>query len=92
MHAQNTRRERSLSAAGAAKAAEAGLDAAAGRVAVDLDSLAFARGAHLMTNRKCDLPQGSFRNAQKVGRPQASLVLLCFYTAVLASARHAAKA
>jgi len=32
---------------------------------VDLDSLAFAGGAHTMTNTRCDLPPGSFRSAFK---------------------------
>ena len=33
---------------------------------LDLDSLAFDQGAHLMSNKKCELPKGSYR-AQKKG-------------------------
>ena len=40
--------------------------AAAGRKAVDFENLAFAQGNHLMTNKKCDLPQKSYRAAHKV--------------------------
>ena len=32
---------------------------------IDLDSLAFTAGAHTMTNKRCDLPQGSYRTAFK---------------------------
>ncbi|KAK9818381.1 hypothetical protein WJX72_011703 [[Myrmecia] bisecta] len=39
--------------------------AAAGRKAVDLESLVFAQGGHLMSNKKCDLPRGSYRTAYK---------------------------
>ena len=38
----------------------------AGRKAVDFENLAFAQGNHLMTNKKCDLPQKSYRAAHKV--------------------------
>lgn len=40
--------------------------AVAGRKAVDFENLAFAQGNHLMTNKKCDLPQKSYRAAHKV--------------------------
>ena len=39
--------------------------AVAGRKAVDFENLAFAQGNHLMTNKKCDLPQKSYRAAHK---------------------------
>ena len=32
---------------------------------IDLDSLAFTAGAHTMTNKRCDLPPGSYRTAFK---------------------------
>ncbi|KAK9842537.1 hypothetical protein WJX81_005041 [Elliptochloris bilobata] len=44
---------------------EAGAGAAAGRRTLDMDSLAFAQGGHLMANKKCDLPKGSYRTAFK---------------------------
>ena len=44
----------------------AGGGAVAGRKAVDFENLAFVQGNHLMTNKKCDLPQKSYRAAHKV--------------------------
>jgi pre-mRNA-splicing helicase BRR2 len=32
---------------------------------VDLDSMAFNQGGHLMSNKKCKLPDGSFKRAKK---------------------------
>jgi pre-mRNA-splicing helicase BRR2 len=32
---------------------------------VDLESMAFAQGGHLMSNKKCKLPEGSFKRARK---------------------------
>ncbi|KAL0957930.1 hypothetical protein HGRIS_000111 [Hohenbuehelia grisea] len=32
---------------------------------VDLESMAFSQGGHLMTNKKCKLPEGSFKRARK---------------------------
>lgn len=32
---------------------------------VDLESMAFSQGGHLMTNKKCKLPEGSFKRAKK---------------------------
>ncbi|KAL0064659.1 Pre-mRNA-splicing helicase BRR2 [Marasmius tenuissimus] len=32
---------------------------------VDLDSMAFSQGGHLMSNKKCKLPEGSFKRAKK---------------------------
>ena len=48
---------------------EAGGGAAAGRRTLDFESLAFAQGSHLMANKKCDLPKGSYRTAFKVLPP-----------------------
>ncbi|KAJ7219396.1 putative RNA helicase [Mycena pura] len=33
--------------------------------AVDLESMAFSQGGHLMSNKKCKLPEGSFKRARK---------------------------
>ena len=35
------------------------------RRVVDLESLAFSQGGHLMTNKKCKLPEGSFKRSKK---------------------------
>jgi pre-mRNA-splicing helicase BRR2 len=32
---------------------------------VDLESMAFSQGGHLMLNKKCKLPDGSFKRAKK---------------------------
>jgi pre-mRNA-splicing helicase BRR2 len=32
---------------------------------VDLESMAFSQGGHLMSNKKCRLPEGSFKWAKK---------------------------
>lgn len=32
---------------------------------VDLDGMAFSQGGHLMSNKKCKLPEGSFKRARK---------------------------
>lgn len=32
---------------------------------VDLEGMAFSQGAHLMSNKKCKLPEGSFKRAKK---------------------------
>ena len=32
---------------------------------LDFEALAFAQGGHLMANKKCDLPKGSYRTAFK---------------------------
>ena len=32
---------------------------------IDLDALVFSQGSHLMTNKKCTLPEGSFKTAKK---------------------------
>jgi len=46
-------------AAGAADAA------ATGRQMLDFDTLAFVQGGHFMSNKTCNLPQGSYRSAKK---------------------------
>ena len=60
------------SAGGSTEAVAGG--AVAGRKAVDFENLAFAQGNHLMTNKKCDLPQKSYRAAHKV----RYYTMLCF--------------
>lgn len=48
--------------------------AVAGRKAVDFENLAFVQGNHLMTNKKCDLPQKSYRAAHKAREQFAYLL------------------
>ncbi|DBA74615.1 TPA: DExH-box ATP-dependent RNA helicase DExH12 [Trebouxia sp. C0005] len=60
---EEARRLRGGIADGTGEAAGGG--AVAGRKAVDFENLAFAQGNHLMTNKKCDLPQKSYRAAHK---------------------------
>ena len=36
-----------------------------GHAVLDLDALAFEQGGHLMSNKKCSLPPGSFRTQRK---------------------------
>ncbi len=55
----------------------AGGGAVAGRKAVDFESLAFAQGNHLMTNKKCDLPQKSYRAAHKVSDTALAAIPIC---------------
>ena len=55
--------------------------AVAGRKAVDFENLAFAQGNHLMTNKKCDLPQKSYRAAHKASLPVCMpYTLVCEYS------------
>ena len=35
------------------------------KMTVDLESMAFSQGGHLMLNKKCKLPNGSFKRSQK---------------------------
>jgi pre-mRNA-splicing helicase BRR2 len=42
--------------------------AAAGRRVLELEALAFQQGSHLMSNKRCELPAGSYRTQKKVGR------------------------
>ena len=50
--------------------------AAMGRVQqVDLDDLAFHQGSHLMANKRCHLPDGSFRK-QKKGEKRWTVTML----------------
>jgi len=44
---------------------KSGPDVSKGRTLLDLDSLKFAGGAHLMSNKSVKLPQGSFRTTKK---------------------------
>ena len=62
------------SADGSADAVGGG--AVAGRKAVDFENLAFAQGNHLMTNKKCDLPQKSYRAAHKASDSIKSAVCM----------------
>ena len=39
--------------------------AATGRQMLDFDTLAFTQGGHFMSNKTCNLPQGSYRSAKK---------------------------
>jgi len=32
---------------------------------IDIDDLVFAQGSHFMANKKCQLPEGSFRKQKK---------------------------
>lgn len=64
-------REKRNRAAAQRRAAEAGEDALAAaswsqqRKVLDLDDLAFHQGSHLMSNKQCKLPEGSFRKVKK---------------------------
>lgn len=40
-------------------------EAALPKASVDLEALIFEQGGHLMTNKKCKLPEGSFKNVKK---------------------------
>jgi len=40
---------------------------------IDIDDLVFAQGSHFMANKKCQLPEGSFRK-QKKGAPTVSIM------------------
>ena len=44
---------------------QAGAKARVGKTVLDLESLAFEDGGHLMANKKCQLPPGSFRTQKK---------------------------
>ena len=48
-----------------ARAQDTGVAVAAGRQLLELDALAFAQGSHFMSNKRCELPPGSFRSAKK---------------------------
>lgn len=45
--------------------AGSGAAAASGRKLLELDALAFAQGSHFMSNKRCELPPGSYRSAKK---------------------------
>jgi len=59
--ARRLRQGESAVAAGMA----AGDMAVSGRQTLDFDTLAFAAGGHFMSNKTCNLPQGSYRSAKK---------------------------
>ncbi|KAJ3102694.1 DEIH-box ATPase [Phlyctochytrium bullatum] len=52
-------------AAAAAEAKETAKAAMAPKNLVDLESLIFEQGGHLMSNKKCKLPEGSFKRTKK---------------------------
>lgn len=61
---EEARRLRGEVAADVLDAAGAGA-AGSGRKIVELDALAFAQGSHFMSNKRCELPAGSYRSAKK---------------------------
>ena len=62
---EEARRLRGEVAADVADAANGHETAAAGRKMLELDALAFAQGSHFMSNKRCELPAGSYRSAKK---------------------------
>ena len=62
---EEARRLRGEMAADVADAGAGGGAAAAGRKVLELDALAFAQGSHFMSNKRCELPPGSYRSAKK---------------------------
>uniref|UniRef100_A0A7S0GP72 RNA helicase n=1 Tax=Micromonas pusilla TaxID=38833 RepID=A0A7S0GP72_MICPS len=62
---EEARRLRGEVAADVADAAAGHEAAAAGRKMLELDALAFAQGSHFMSNKRCELPAGSYRSAKK---------------------------
>ncbi|PAV84248.1 hypothetical protein WR25_16564 isoform D [Diploscapter pachys] len=58
-------KERSKKAAAAAEEALAAGQWLAGRKVLDLNDLAFSQGSHLMSNKRCELPEGSYRKQKK---------------------------
>lgn len=62
---KSIRREARALSEGARKEAVSGADASKGRQMLDLDALGFVQGAHLMSNKQCKLPPGSFRVQKK---------------------------
>ena len=66
MEAKIREEARQLRGEVAADVADTGAGAvAAGRKMLELDALAFAAGSHLMSNKRCELPPGSYRSAKK---------------------------
>ncbi|KAI9164452.1 Pre-mRNA-splicing helicase BRR2 [Blastocladiella emersonii ATCC 22665] len=59
------KRGASAAADASAPAAAAAADLVAPKSTVDLESMAFAHGAHTMTNKKVALPKGSFKRSKK---------------------------
>ncbi|CAD6191493.1 unnamed protein product [Caenorhabditis auriculariae] len=58
-------KERTKRVAAAAEEAMAAGQWLAGRKVLDLGDLAFAQGSHLMSNKRCELPEGSYRKQKK---------------------------
>jgi len=62
---EEARRLRAGEGGEAEAAAQAAAGAASGRRTLELDALAFHQGRRLMSNKRCELPPGSFRSAKK---------------------------
>ena len=62
---EEARRNAAKSPADVADAALGHEPRAAGRKMLELDALAFAQGSHFMSNKRCELPAGSYRSAKK---------------------------
>ncbi|VDM65738.1 unnamed protein product, partial [Strongylus vulgaris] len=60
---EKTAQRRAIAAAG--EEAVAAGQWLAGRKVLDLEDLAFAQGSHLMSNKRCELPDGSYRKQKK---------------------------
>uniref|UniRef100_A0A0K0DLR4 U5 small nuclear ribonucleoprotein 200 kDa helicase n=1 Tax=Angiostrongylus cantonensis TaxID=6313 RepID=A0A0K0DLR4_ANGCA len=65
---ERAKREKTAQRRAAAAAGEEAVAAGqwlAGRKVLDLEDLAFAQGSHLMSNKRCELPDGSYRKQKK---------------------------
>ncbi|KAK6736456.1 hypothetical protein RB195_019253 [Necator americanus] len=65
---ERAKREKTAQRRAAAAAGEEAVAAGqwlAGRKVLDLDDLAFSQGSHLMSNKRCELPDGSYRKQKK---------------------------
>ncbi|CAJ0607518.1 unnamed protein product [Cylicocyclus nassatus] len=60
---EKTAQRRAIAAAG--EEAVAAGQWLAGRKVLDLEDLAFSQGSHLMSNKRCELPDGSYRKQKK---------------------------
>ncbi|KJH44065.1 DEAD/DEAH box helicase [Dictyocaulus viviparus] len=65
---ERAKREKTAQRRAAAAAGEEAVAAGqwlAGRKVLDLEDLAFSQGSHLMSNKRCELPDGSYRKQKK---------------------------
>ncbi|WKX97568.1 hypothetical protein Q1695_013326 [Nippostrongylus brasiliensis] len=65
---ERVKREKTAQRRAAAAAGEEAVAAGqwlAGRKVLDLEDLAFSQGSHLMSNKRCELPDGSYRKQKK---------------------------